>query len=190
MDWLDTLMTFIATLTGVAVGIPVALSIDRRVSARHRKEEEAYFLNTVKDNLSRNIDLMNQIKRELSAESVLFYHLDLSIWQTHSERLDSVENRELARKITMTYYELEHLNRKMDLQLETVYSAFKAIVGYSSERVRLIKAILDHIATILPLASKTVNLISSELVSSSRKPTDISRTLEMPAINPDSAHEG
>jgi hypothetical protein len=163
MDWLDALVTFLATLIGVAAGVPVALWIDRKVSSRHRKEEEVYFLHIVKDNLSHNVDLMNQIQRELRVETVLFYHLDLSPWQTHSGRLDSVENRELVQRIARTYYELEHLNRKMDLQLEMAYSAFRAISGYSSERASLVQAILGHIAVILPLAQKTIALIDNEL---------------------------
>jgi len=157
--WLDLLLNFAATLVGVILGIPVALWLDRKITAQRRREEESYLLGVLRDNLNHNLNLMNQIKRELP-NNVVFYHLDLSPWQTHSGRLDSIKNRELVQVIATTYYELEHLNRKLNIQLEMNYSPFVAVNGYPLERKRLVDAILLHTESLIGLTKKAFDMIS------------------------------
>jgi len=76
---LEFLPEFLATIIGVALGIPIALWIDRKIRVKHQREEAISVLSALKDEIAHNIGLLKQIQQELSEPSnVIFYTLDLS----------------------------------------------------------------------------------------------------------------
>lgn len=84
--WQNFASNSFATLLGVTLGIPVALLIDRLVNQWQEKEEftkqkdalqqrKTQLLQTLKDNLHKNLALIEQMERELKPETVIFYSL-------------------------------------------------------------------------------------------------------------------
>jgi hypothetical protein len=111
---------------------------------------------------------MDQLKKELSPTSwsTPTYHMDLSPWQSYSGRLDSIRDTELLKKITSTYYELEHLARKLDKIFAMLYAPLRDTAQqYMIEKGQLVNAILEQIREPLSgLINDTLTHINNELV--------------------------
>jgi hypothetical protein len=166
-DCIDILKDVLLTAFGVGLGIVGALWQERRNSGQRRKQEETHLLTAIGLNLKHNIELMDQLKKGLSltTSDTPTYHMDLSPWQAYSGRLDSIEDVQLLRKITATYYELEHLNRKVNALFDLHYSMIRTNqVWYDNERKLLVKPILAQMEDpLLSLANETLALINTEL---------------------------
>ncbi|MBW1796037.1 MAG: hypothetical protein JRJ38_16715 [Deltaproteobacteria bacterium] len=154
--WKDFASNVLATLLGVAVGIPVALWIDRFVSRRRESKEIAerrnaltqrknQFLQMLHEALRKNLALVEQMERELRPESVIFYNVDTQLLEsTSSMKNETIEDLDLNRRLDSIRYELLHLHRKVELQLEIEYSPYKAMANYMDRRAQLVEAITAH----------------------------------------------
>jgi len=154
--WKDFASNGLATLLGALIGIPVALGIDRHLAARRKAEEreqehiltrerKLQFIESLEAALRKNQKLVQQMKTELTPQSVIFYNVDtLLLDSTSSIKYQLIEDLRLNQLLDSIRYELAHLHRKVELQLEIEFSAFKEMQGYQNRRSRLISAIHDH----------------------------------------------
>jgi len=142
----DITFTFLATLFGVLIGIPVALWIDRKTRARSQREKAIAILSALKEEINHNASLLRQIQAELNPNFVIYYSMDLNTWRSTSleEFFEGVTSREILRKIFRIYYEYEHMSRKIDAQFNMHYSVVRATNAYPQERQQIVGAILTH----------------------------------------------
>jgi hypothetical protein len=167
--WSSFLSGLIATMIGVATGIPIALWLDRKIAARHRKEDAIRVLAALKDEITHNIALLKQMRGELPS-AVIFYNLNLSTWEaTSASRLEAVENYELVRHISRIYYEFQHLSRKVDVQFHMHYSALLAMNNYDKIRASIVVPIIAHAATLEKESESLLAEIDEELSRLSNK---------------------
>ena len=158
--WQNFVSNSLATLLGVILGIPVAFLIDRWVTQWQEKKEiikesetlqqrKAQLLQTLKDALQKNLDLVEQMERELKPETVIFYNVDTQLLEgTSSLKYEVIDNLDLNRQLDSIRYELIHLHRKVELQLEIEFSAYKAFGNYMERRKQLVEAITVHLPRI------------------------------------------
>ncbi len=154
--WKDFISNIAATLLGALAGIPIALSIDRHLLKRHGAEErrqqrlsiiarQIQFLELLETALQKNKQLVAQMKRDLAPQYVIFYNVDTFLLDgTSSLKYELIEDLEFNRLLDSIRYELGHLHRKVELQLDIEFSVFKAMRGYQSRREHLIGAIQGH----------------------------------------------
>jgi hypothetical protein len=167
LDFPEVLWAFLnqelpATLLGVGVGIPIALYLDRRISARRAKKERTDLLVLLKENLGSNLSLLGQLKKEMTEELLPLYPLDLTIWQTHSARITCIENVRLIQSINKAYYELEHMNRKTNAYFGAAFGPL--VTEGLKKRMELLKgAILDHVDNLIPIVKGTIEDINEAL---------------------------
>jgi len=173
--WKDFVSNTLATLLGVAVGIPVALGIHRLVTRWRESKKVAVqrsslaqrrsqFLQMLRESLEKNLALVKQMEREVRPESVIFYNVDTQLLEaTSSIKYEITEDLDLNRRLDSIRYELLHLHRKVELQLEIEYSAYKAIRGYMERRAELIRAITVHFPRIKKEIRDALGIISAKL---------------------------
>ena len=66
------------------------------------------------------------MERELNPEPVIFYNVDIQLLEgTCSLKYEIIDNLDLNRQLDSIRYELLHLHRKFELQLEIEFSAYK-----------------------------------------------------------------
>lgn len=154
--WKNLVSNGLATLLGAVIGIPIALVIDRHLAARRKAEErqqahtltlerKLQLIESLEAALRKNQQLVQQMKTELTPQSVIFYNVDtLLLDSTSSIKYQLIEDLRLDQLLDSIRYELAHLHRKVDLQVEIEFSAFKAMQRYQVRRSQLISAIRDH----------------------------------------------
>ena len=101
------------------------------------------------------------------------YNLDLSIWEaTSSERLNTITNFDLIRRISRIHYEYQHMNRKIDAQFQLFYSTARALKTYRQLKQFLVDAILLHRDTLEKQSKELVIEIDTELSKLKSKKTN------------------
>jgi len=170
--WKDFASNGLATLLGALIGIPVALGIDRHLAARRKAEEreqehiltrerKLQFIESLEAALLKNQQLVQQMKTELTPQSVIFYNVDtLLLDSTSSIKYQLIEDLRVNQLLESIRYELAHLHRKVELQLEIEFSAFKAMQGYQDRRSRLINAIHAHFPRIERETGEALNSLA------------------------------
>jgi len=173
--WQDFASNSLATLLGVLVGIPIALWLNRLLTrwqeSRKTSQEQALaaqqrrqLLQMLREALQKNRDLILQMEQQLRSKTVIFYNVDTQLLDaTSSIKYEILDDLELSRLLDSIRYELLHLHRKVELQLETAYSAFKAVDTYREMRDRLIQAIHDHFPRIKDEIGQALDMISAQL---------------------------
>lgn len=171
--WKDFASIGLATLLGALIGIPIALALDRHLAVRRKAEErqQEYILTlerklqlveSLEAALRKNQQLVQQMKAQLTPQSVIFYNVDtLLLDSTSSIKYQLIEDLSLNQVLDSIRYELAHLHRKVELQLEIEFSAFKAMGGYQARRTRLIGAIHDHLPRIERETGEALNSLAS-----------------------------
>ncbi len=165
----DNAFTFIATLFGILIGIPVALWIDRKTRISSQREKAIAVLSALKEEINHNVALLRQIQTELKPNSVIYYNMDMNTWRAASlEEFEDVIFNEVLRKIFRIYYEYEHMSRKIDTQFNMHYSIVRSMDTYLQERKQIVGAILVHATTLEKESEQLINEIENELTRLSR----------------------
>lgn len=81
---------------------------------------------------------------------------------TWAGEYEVIGNAALNKLLDSIRYELQHLHRKVELQLEIQYSPFRAIGDYVHVRQRLIEAIRGHFPRITEEINQALELIRRE----------------------------
>lgn len=152
-----------ATLLAVVSGIPTALWIDRALRGRATNERRVQLLQLLREALEKNLALVAQMTREVEPGRVIFYNVDTSLLESSaSVKYEVIGNLALNKLLDSIRYELQHLHRKVELQLEIQYSSFRAIGDYLQVRERLIDAIRGHFPRITQEIDQALELIRKE----------------------------
>jgi len=103
---------------------------------------------------------------ELKPEVVIFYNVDTQLLEsTSSIKYEIIDDLNMNRQLDSIRYELLHLHRKIDLQLDIEYSAYKAMGNYMARRTQLIGAITAHFPRVKQEISDTLSIIAAQLKS-------------------------
>jgi len=107
----------VTTAIGVALGIPVALWIERQIEGDKQKSERKELAEAVLDSLSKNLGLVDQLIRELAQDGYTpLYPVDLTILDaTTSRRYELLKKSDVVHAIDHARFELIHLNGKLEL---------------------------------------------------------------------------
>jgi uncharacterized membrane protein len=173
--WQDFVSNSLATLLGALVGIPIALWLNRLLTRwqEHRKtsQEQALahhrrnqLLQMLRETLQKNRDLILRMEQELRSKTVIFYNVDTQLLDaTSSVKYEVLDDLELSHLLDSIRYDLLHLHRRVELQLEIAYSAFKAMDTYRQMRDSLIQAIHDYFPRIKDEIDQALDMISAQL---------------------------
>ena len=125
-------MTFLSTLSATFIGVLGALGVQEyimrkglRLKKKEERERKKYILEIVKGEIEHNIKLLEQIHDEYQKSTWSgYYNLDTTSKQaTWSDLIKIEESAKFIYDLSRTYYEYEHMNRKLDLQLRLVSDA-------------------------------------------------------------------
>lgn len=180
---------FIVTFVGVIIGIPFALWINRRQAAREQANAKSadtakarQVLQALKQSVQKNIGLLNQMLTDLKAMAI-FYNVDLSVIQAfETQQAILIEDVALSEKLANLRYELSHLHRKVELQLQIEFDGSlralnlglntpqgpQQINAYAKMRSDLVGAIFAHISPTLDACNdvlKEINRVDEQLAA-------------------------
>lgn len=163
----DIAIQFIATLFGVLTGIPIAFWLDRRITASHERKRAIAVLTATREEITHNVELLRQMQGELRPNSMIYYNMDMNTWRATSlEDFEGIISHEILRQIFRTYYEYEHISRKIDAQFNMHYSVVRTTLTpdeYVTERKEIIGAILVHAERLEKSSGQLTNEIENEL---------------------------
>jgi hypothetical protein len=173
--WQNFVSNSLATILGVVIGIPVAFFIDRLITQWQEKNEitkqknaliqrKKQLLQLLSETLQKNLELVEQMESQVKPEFVIYYNVDtLLLESTSSIRYEIIDDLNLNRQIDSIRYELLHLHRKVELQLELSYREFKASGNFMTARTQLIGAIIAHIPRVKQEISNTLSIIAAQM---------------------------
>ncbi len=164
-------MAFLGTLIGAFIGVSGAFGVQwylmRKNLKVHREEErkrKKYILEILKGEIEHNVQLLNQIKKEYQQPSWIgYYNLDTSTKQAVWSELIKMEgDAKFVYDLSRTYYEYEHMNRKLDFQL---HHAADAVLDASVAQLRnaIIGGILSHTHSLLSGSNDRLREIKERL---------------------------
>jgi|CXWL01.1.fsa_nt_gi uncharacterized membrane-anchored protein YhcB (DUF1043 family) len=150
--WQGAVGNLFATVIGVIVGVPLALWVNSRSSSQQKNERKIQLIKLLIQTLEKNTNLIEQMQVELKPERVNFYNLDLSLLDSVSSlSFELIDDLKLCTDISNLSYELHHLQTKIELQLETVYSTAASMSNFMDNRIKLVNSIIEHLTNVLPL---------------------------------------
>jgi hypothetical protein len=166
-----------ATFLGVLFGIPFALWVNRRILRQQESKEAAerqntltrrknQFLHLLQEALQKNLDLVKQMEQELKPGGGVYYNVDTQLLEsTSSLKYGIIEDLDLNRRLDSIRYELLHLHRKVEIQLDIAYSTYRAMDHYREQRAQLIGAITMHFPRIKQEITEALAIIEGALRS-------------------------
>ncbi len=161
--WQNFTSNSLATLLGVLLGIPIALWVNRWIENRGKKQKKSDLLQLFHETLEKNKSLLEQMSRELDPKYIIFYNVDTSLLEsTASLKYEIIDNSELNRRLDTLRYELQHIHRKVELQLEIAYSALMAMSNYLTIRANLISATKGHLPRIIEEIDQVLKIIDEQ----------------------------
>ncbi|MCF2142075.1 MAG: hypothetical protein K9W42_00045 [Candidatus Heimdallarchaeota archaeon] len=175
--WQNLVSELFATFIGALLGILTALWLERLLQSRRDKiasekakktfqMEKKKVLEFLLIEIEKNGDLLKKIREELNPNSVIYYNLDISSWDSlESKKADLIDNIDLLVKLNQLYYEYQQIIRKIDLYLNSIYSTLTAMTNYPKLRDALVYSIWKHIEIINKTSVNVIELINRELES-------------------------
>ena len=173
--WQSLVSEIIATFIGALLGILTALWLDRRLQAKrieneNKKQQELFknekvkILNFIKIEILKNIDLLEMIKENLKPDKLIFNNLDLSAWTSlESKKAEYIDNLDLLIKLSQLYYDYQLISRRIDLDIQSACSAFRAVQGYAQFREQLVSKLITNIQPALEKSNYLIKIIDEEL---------------------------
>jgi len=167
------LFSFAGTLVGAFIGVSGAFAIQShfmKKSLKLRGEEEKkrrrYFLEILKNEIEHNVDLLKQIQKEYQNPNwVGYYNLDTTnkqaVW---AELVKMEENAQFVNNLSRTYYEYEHINRKIDFQLNSAMFSIRD-QRIANLRFAVVQGIVLHVSSLLKGSVDRLNEIEEKLSS-------------------------
>ena len=143
-----------------------------------RLKETLFLLKNLEEEINHNIELLQEMDKEFSSDWSIFYHTDINVWEATKElRIVLIKNPTLLKKLNKFYYQIQHLQRKIDAQFNIYYNS-KVVIGKDKDnnlikiedeiplRFReIVNSILLHIPHLLRLGSSASNLITNDIIS-------------------------
>lgn len=151
---------FVSSVVGSAFGIYGALWLQSKTKKQQKIQKRIDLIKALEENLEKNAHLVTQMMKEVKPDTVIYYNVDTSILEsTASVKYEILHNYRLNKKLDSLRYELQHLERKIDLQLEITYNGLLAMTNYRKIRADLIVSIGKHLRTIEPLITECLEII-------------------------------
>lgn len=156
----DFIPNFSATLLGVVLGIPVALSLNAS-QAREEQVKQAQRAREVRNKRARQLIKMLQfslttsdaflqsVGKNLAPGRVIYANLDLEqLEATSSLKYELIEDLAVSGHLDVARYDLLFIRRLMDLHLQISFGPLRVSqdeAAVRSEQAAVVERILDHI---------------------------------------------
>ncbi|HLC33829.1 MAG TPA: hypothetical protein VJJ70_02370 [Anaerolineales bacterium] len=176
---------FWATVIGVAIGVPIALALNRRLqqdedtsrlqqSKLETDRRTTQYLKMLQLSLLTNATFLDLIAQRLLPGTVIYSNLDLEhLESTASLKYQLIDDIVLNGTIDSIRFNLRFISRLMDLNVQLSFGPFRAAMGetaFLSEQT----AIINRIRTTVPDAKrdidKALQLVGQKLSQQSQSP--------------------
>ena len=177
--WQELAATFVGAFLALLAHFAIKLRVEKkeRSAARAAKTNRlSMYLTMANSAIVKNISLLRQLQTDLpNPECAVFYHLDLGlIGAVLREPLFHYLDFDTAAKLYELNYELEHLQRKLDLHFDLSFrishagvgltvpnndGGFKEVLLREHLMGRLHPAIVEHLGSSLKMCAEVHQLV-------------------------------
>jgi hypothetical protein len=168
----------LATITGVVIGIPVALALTRhqqraeanaiaKQAERQAAQRKTQFLKMIQFSLAGNASFLQNVAKNLSPGAAIYPNIDMEqLEATASLKYEIIGNLRLSGQLDLVRFHLRLIRRLLDLSLEFLYShdrfALEPAV-FLKEHKGIVDRIQDQIPRALEVIGDAANMIGEEL---------------------------
>ncbi|MFW9924537.1 MAG: hypothetical protein ACFFDW_14735 [Candidatus Thorarchaeota archaeon] len=166
----NLLSELIATIVGVALGIPAGIWLNNLLEKRRRSKEFSEELEResklikeilfqINDEINKNIELLQQLGKELAKNDLYIphYNLKISTWKAFTIReLTLIQKCSYYKDIFHVYFEIEHMIRKIDRLFE-----FLTVNALGASRIQ--KSLAESILKLLPSVLKACEELKKKI---------------------------
>lgn len=159
--WSQFFPDLLATLTGVLAGMFAALRIERHIEDRQRMTEEQNLLRAARDSMGENLTLCDQVWKSVQRArqggvKAPTFSMDAAPLDVICPRLSLIaSNTASTQELSRFRYQLHHLNRMLDVWLQSRMEGWGSGMGRPERRKNLLDAIEKCIGRLHEAASKT-----------------------------------
>jgi uncharacterized protein YacL (UPF0231 family) len=171
-DWTLFFPGLVATVIGVALGIPLGLWVNRQASEFQRRQEEKRasqrklaVLEALQEEVRHNLELLNQLEGEIKSNQVPFYTLDTDTWGFLGGELAQIVSPEtVLTRTSRLYFEFDHMKRKMDALFELFANPLMGASSVWKQRYSALSgSILVHLPPTKQLCDEVLELLKDEI---------------------------
>jgi hypothetical protein len=147
LDW----KTFIPTLLATFIGVGLAFLLNKIYNNKTEKRQARRILFLLRDEIASNNNLLLQLKEEIQTSNYTpFYDLRFVVWNSVPSKISTILTKlKVLSDIAKFYYELQHINRKINGVFNLSYHPNTG-QGYTRElRQQLITSLQLHVPGIL-----------------------------------------
>ena len=171
-NWTLFLPEVVATVTGVALGIPLGLWLNRRASELQRRQAEErtkqrrlWLLKALQEEVEHNQALLNQLEGELKSSKVPFYSLDTDMWEfVGGQVAEAISSEEILTRASRLYFEFDHMKRKIDALFQLFANPVMGASSLWQQRFTALSgSILAHLPPTEQLCEEVLHLLKDEV---------------------------
>jgi hypothetical protein len=176
-DWTLFFPELVATVTGIALGIPLGLWLNRSTNKLQRQQEEARakerrlrLLKALQKEVEHDQELLNQLESELKSSKVPLYSLDIDMWEfVGGQVAETISSEELLTHTSRLYFEFDHMKRKIDALFQLFANPVMGASSLWKQRfTELSDSILAHLPSTKELCREVLNLLKDEVKKQER----------------------
>jgi len=159
--WDQFLPNLAATFAGVIFGVLGALGVDRYLSKARRAAGRQAVLEAYRHAVTENGELCNQLLQRLSPSRVVFFSLNVGLFDALAEKaLDAMNDLPLLQRLNGFHFQLGHLNRKLDTYVERSLNPTSHWHEFGDQ---LFETIFEHAGVLRSTAQELLQELDREL---------------------------
>ena len=144
--WLDFLSNFFATILGIALGLPIALWLDRVARKKSEREKKAEtvrrsfkILTLLQSELQENIGMMSKFHEDVNNN---YFPVRTESWNAFSDggELQWVDDPEMINHLSIAYARIEQFTFLFEKYIDAFY--FPGMQGNSNLKVQLLRNVI------------------------------------------------
>jgi hypothetical protein len=171
-DWALFFPELVAVVTGVALGIPLGLLLNRRTNKLQRQQEEARakerrlrLLKALQKEVEHDQELLNQLEGELNKGDIPLYSLDTDMWESVGGQVaEAVSSEQILTRTSRLYFEFDHMKRKIDALFQLYANPTMSDSALWKQRFNALKgSMLLHLPSVKESCEEVLNLLKDEV---------------------------
>ena len=169
--WIDYWPNFVATISGLLIGIPISLWLDRKITSwreRDKREEERQRIIQASEMLFQAFDgnnaqmksLEDTVRQKMGKENL---EIDYTAWDAiKPDVIHYLHNPTLQYGLSRHFSRMEYLVKVSDMYTSYQFGIESAVIT-KKNRKRIVKALVEYLLDLIPELIEEANKLRCDL---------------------------